>query len=212
MAHTGLACPDCEKQTGEQIPLMTAPGRYGFACKNNHIFRDNEELMARNPTKMTVAMKVQKPTGTYTELKLTLPEKLATALRERFKDKLEMVAVPLLTSILDSGAFIVTGLDAERLKEKAGQKIKSPDQLIGIIYSLTLERDEARKEAEAYKNTPGTSSSVDVNAVEGDFVQMALRLKVEDFMAIKDKAKFNAKLPAQYLAEVIQNAILNGWF
>jgi hypothetical protein len=207
MPHTGLACPTCDKE------LMTGGGAFGYRCENAHVYSDTEALLAMNPRRIPIAMPIRKPQDGLAELRLSIPAKLIEALREKFKDKLEAAATIIFTALLDAGSFIVTGFDVERLKELFGQKIDNSGKMIGLIYSMKVDRDEARKEAEAYKsNLSAGAPKEEVNSLEGNFVQVSLRLEIEDYMAIQDKARFNNSTAPNYISEVIKNALSNNWF
>jgi len=207
MPHTGLACPTCDKEL-----MSGGQGVFGYTC-GTHTFSDTEALLAMNPRRIPIAMPIRKPQDGLAELRLSVPAKLIEALREKFKDRLEAAATVIFIALLDAGSFIVTGFDVERLKDLFGQKVDNSGKMIGLIYSMKTERDEARKEAEAYKsNVTSGALKAEVNNIEGSFVQVSLRLEIEDYMAIQGKAKFNNASTPNYIVDVIKNALLNNWF
>jgi hypothetical protein len=215
--HTGYACPECDADHATN-PLMTRDGQYGYQCSHGHILEvDTDALVAMNLPKIAVPKAVQKPREGLVQFPLAIPGKLLAALRTKFGTKLESSVESVLMALLDSSSFIMTGFDVDKLgnAEFLGQKIKGPDQLIGLVYALRHERNEAVGELELFKaNNKGSSpngTGVAVNGVEGDFVQMQLRLSLDDFTVLQGKAKFNGKAPAQYLSEVLSTALTEGW-
>lgn len=210
MAHTGLACPACEA-AGKTVPLMTSPGSYGYTC-GAHKYQDTEELMAMKPTRIPVPQKLKKPLGEQAELKLSMNPKLLAALQEKFKTNLATAAVTILTAILDSGCFLVTGFDVDRLQQLFGTKVEGPSKLVGLIFNMKNDLAEARGVAESIKKQPANGSTSEVNEVNGDFVQVSLRIGVDEFMAIKEKAKFNNQQTTSYVAQVISHGLQSGWF
>lgn len=217
MPQVGFACPEC-LAGGNTVPLNYTPFQFGFKCDRGHDFQvDIQTLQAMKTVKIPLPAPPKRPRPDCAALTLQLPKKLIEGLQQRFKDRMDNTVEALLIAMLDNDAFVMTGFDVEKLRqpEFLGQKVVGAEKLAGLVYALRSERDEARREADAFKaNTSGTKggTSVDVNEIDGDFVQIALRFKLEDFLTIKNKATFNGKPPAAYMAEVISNALENGWF
>jgi hypothetical protein len=211
MPHTGLACPTCDA-TGITNPLMTGVGVYGYRCGAGHIFPDMETLLSLKPRTIGVPHAAKPPREGMTEFKTALPSKLVEALKSKFGDKLSGAIECILIAIMDPGSFLVSGFDVERLQQHLGQKVKDSGHLVGMIVNLKMERDEARKEAEANKTAvPAGAAPVQANEVQGDFVQVTLRIPIDQFMEIKEKARFNGQAPANYIAETISYAVENKW-
>ena len=76
----------------------------------------------------------------------------------------------------DPAAFVVMGEDAQQLQVHLGQKVPHSQALMGMVYALKIDRDEWKKKAEQHKEV-----AAGANEVEGDFVQLALRLPAEKF-------------------------------
>jgi predicted DNA binding CopG/RHH family protein len=189
---------------------MSGAGVFGYRCEKDHVFNDTEALLAMKPKKFAVPKPVAKPPANQSELKFSMNSALATAVRERFKENTGKAIEGVCLALLDPGAFIVSGSDIERMKQLFNQPVDNAGKLIGMVFNLRSERDEAKKEAEAYKASPKIAA--ETNEVSGDFVQVSLRVGVDDFMAIKEKAKFNGRSTAAYINEVICNALAQGWF
>jgi hypothetical protein len=211
--HTGFACPNCHDATA----LFTRDGQFGYQCAKGHILEvDTQTLVAMGLSKLEAPKPPKKPREGLVQYTMAIPGKLLEALRARFGARLDVSVESLLTAMLDSSSFIMTGFDVDKLgsAEFLGQKVKSSDQLLGLVYSLRIERNESVNDLELFKaNNKGSANGagVVINEVSGDFVQMQLRLSLDDFAALKDKAKFNGKPPAQYLSEVLSTALTNGW-
>lgn len=209
MPPTGLACPTCD--LNGTTNLLTTGGT-GYRCGAGHQFTDTEQLLAMRPRQVDMPQAIKKPREGMAEFKTALPSKLIDALRAKFGNKLSGAVECILAAILDPGCFLVTGFDVDRLKEHFGQPVKDSNHLIGMVVNLKMERDEARKEAEANKAAVPTGAvPVEANEVKGDFVQVTLRIPIDEFMEIKEKAKFNGQAPANYLAETISYAVTNRW-
>lgn len=210
MPPTGLACPTCDL-AGVTNSLTTA-GTAGYRCGQGHVFTDTEQLLAMRPRQIDVPQAIKKPREGMAEFKTALPSKLIEALRAKFGNKLAGAVECILAAILDPGCFLVTGFDVDRLKEHFGQPVKDSNHLIGMVVNMKMERDEARKEAEANKSAvPAGAAPAEANEIKGDFVQVALRIPIDEFIEIKEKAKFNGQAPANYIAEMISYAVVNKW-
>jgi hypothetical protein len=211
--NTGFACPQCHDAT----PLFTRDPQFGYQCARGHIFEiDTQALVALGLRTIAVPKPPAKPREGLVQYTLAIPGKLLNTLRTKFGAKLDASVEAVLVALLDSGSFIMTGFDVDKLgsTEFLGQKIKGSEHLAGLVYAIRHERNEAVGELELLKaNSKGSSNGtgVAVNDVEGDYVQVQLRLSLDDFMSLKSKAQFNGKIPAQYLSEVLSTALTNGW-
>jgi hypothetical protein len=81
-----------------------------------------------------------------------------------------------------------------------------------MIVNLKMERDTAKRDAEA-NQAAAVAQPGETNQISGDFVQVGLKVPVEEFIEIKDKAKFNGNVStATYIQQIISHALLNKWF
>ena len=202
-----IACPTCLTQ-GIETALQTAPGRFAYFCGNNHSFNDLADLMAMNPKRLKVAPPPPKVQPGQSTLNLLVPASTVALLTQRFGEPLNASASVLLGVMTDPEAFVVMGGDAQQLQkpEYLGQKVPHSQALVGMVYALKIDRDEWKKKAEQHKEV-----AAGANEVEGDFVQLALRLPTEKFQLLADRAKFNGFKVADFVRQVIEMALENAW-
>lgn len=143
------------------------------------------------------------------EFKTMLPENLITALSAQFGNVLPTVFEGMGIALLDPGAFVVSGFDADRLGTHLGVKVKDGGSLVGLVFNMRTERDAARKEAEVARSAKPATGGGETNALDGDFVKIGLCIPLEDFLKIKSKASGNT---VEYMQSVISNALEQGWF
>lgn len=200
-----LACPTCDGE-GKTVPLEVNGGN-GFKCEKGHTFNDTSALVDMHP-RMIEGTTTKKAREGMAEFKTTLPAKLIEALGAKFGASVPAVIEAVSIAVLDPGAFVVSGFDADRLTSHFGSRPKDGSGLVGLVVSVKTERDEFRREAEAAKSaTP--NAPAETNNVQGDFVQIGLRIPIDDFMKIKSKASGNT---VEYMQTVISNALENKWF
>lgn len=203
-----IGCPDCRLK-GAVNPLMTALGRNEYFCSAGHTYKDLSDLRDMNPDKLEAPKQVAKiPQGGLGELRLMLPSKLIDFLRKRFGERLDASASSLLAMMADPGAFVISGEDAKEMQKWLGQKVTNATVLQGMIFALKTDRDQLQKKVDDKgSGVPETET----NAVDGEFVQMALRVPVDYYVQIREKAKFNNMNAAEMIASVLHIALENGW-
>lgn len=201
-----LACPLCDKE-GVTNPLRQSSR--GFQCSRQHIFNDSEELLSMGKLKTLSSTNMPRVREGMSEFRTALPIKLIDALRSKFGDKLAGVAEVTLQAVLDEGSFLVSGFDASRIAKMFGQAVKSASSLVGLIYAATEDNKALKKENDSLR---ASGPQAPANSVSGDFVQVSLRLPLDDFMTIKGKAQGNSLDAPAYIQQVIKHALDNSWF
>lgn len=204
--ESDILCPTC-LATGISNLLQTGTGKYGLACGAGHVFTDTEELLAMNPKRIVLPPKAPKIQPNTSEFVIRLPNGLIEVLGKRFGQKLNSSIAALLGVMIDPGAFVVVGEDAKRVSDLFGVKVGNADQFVGQLYNLKSDRDQWRQKAEA----KGTGSTEALPEMDGDFVQVTLRIGIDTFTIVRDKAKFNGLSSSQYIQQVLKMATDNNW-
>jgi hypothetical protein len=214
MAVSDICCPFC-LPLGKENLLLTGTGKFGYQCPENsdHIFQDTEALFSMKlkrklPPKQ--APKIQPNTSEYV---LRIPNGLIEVLGKRFGEKLDSSVAAVLGVMTDPQAFVVVGEDTRRLQEIFSVKIPSADVLVGSASALRADRDQWKQQAEiASHKTAGSDSSAMVNASgDADFVQVSVKMDMDLYFKIRDKAKFNNMSIADYTKQILFTASANGW-
>ena len=205
-----ICCPTC-LISGVTNMLMTGTGVHGLRCSQGHIFTDTEELLAGNPKRIappTQAPKIQPGTS---EFVVRIPNGLIELLGKRFGQKLDSSVAALLGVMVDPNAFVVVGEDARRLQEMFGKKVPSADVLVGSVYDLRADRDQWRQKAEQSSQKAGNSESLPSDDQSGDYVQISIRIGMDTFLVVREKAKFNNLNASQYIQQILATAMEHDW-
>lgn len=210
MPVTEFACPTC-LAAGVESHLNQAPGKFGLYCNVNpaHIFQDTEEFLASNPKKLAMPKQAPKIQPGLEQFIVKIPTGLIEMLGKRFGQKLDVSVAALLGVMTDPEAFVVVGEDVKRLRELLGIKIVGAEHLVGGVYNLWTERNQFKQQAEQKATSSGGGG--DMPEMDGDFVQVAIRVDMDAFTEIKSKAKFNNLSFSQYVQQVLSMAVKNNW-
>jgi hypothetical protein len=208
--QTDFACPIC-LAAGKKVRLNQGSG--GISCPENsaHIFRDTEEFLVSNPVKMPLpkaAPRIQPGVEPFT---VNIQKGLIEMLGKRFGEKLEVSVGALLGVMTDPDAFVVVAEDVKRLRELLNVKLPSADVLVGSVYSLWMERNQLRSQLEQKGSVASSSGNGDLPEIDGDFVQTTVRINVDAFTVIREKAKFNGISFSEYVQQVLALAVQNSW-
>jgi hypothetical protein len=192
--------------------LMTGTGVFGLRCAANpdHIFNDTEALLASNPKRIAPQPRAPKIQPGTSEFIVRIPNGLIELLGKRFGQKLDSSVAALLGVMVDSNAFVVVGEDSKRLQDLLGKKIPSADVLVGSVYELKGDRDQWRQKAEQTASKAGSSESP-ADEMSGDFVQISIRIGMDTFMIVREKAKFNNMTNSQFIQQILLTATENNW-
>lgn len=211
MPVTEFACPTC-LVAGVEVHLNYGPT--GLTCPNNsaHIFQDTESFLESSPKKLEmpkVAPKIQPGVESFV---VKIPTGLIEMLGKRFGAKLDVSVGALLGVMTDPGAFVVVSEDVKRLAALFDVRVKSAEALVGCVYNLWSERNQLRQQIEQRSGgSASPASGGDLPEMNGDFVQTTVRIEVDAFTTIKDKAKFNNLSFSEYVQQILSLAVKNSW-
>ena len=201
------ACPTC-LQSGVENGLMSVPGRFGYFCKENHVFNDTETLRMGNLQKLSTPPpeKPRPPAPGSVEMRFMVPGELHARLMARFGNKLQASIAGILQALLDDGSFIVSGMDAARLGELLGARIIHTQALVGNIFSMKKERDQFRDGVERASQPVATM----VPSRDGK-MPVVVPLDQDSISSLQERAKFQGKSVPELLSETIKFALENNW-
>lgn len=202
-------CPTC-LAGGLQNHLSTGTSKFGLSCSQGHVFPDMEEFLASNPVKKALPPAPPKIQPGMTDFVVKVPVGLVEVLGKRFGKRLESSVAALLGVMTDPQAFVVVSEDVKRFQDIFASKIQSADQLVGLVYSMKIERDQFRQQAEQKSALQGPGGG-DLTEMNGDYVQTTIRISVDAFTTIRDKAKFNSMSASQYIQSIVDLGMKNNW-
>jgi hypothetical protein len=204
---SGFACRPCYDASGENrdVVHVLAKEGSGFECERGHKYIDNEALMASNPLKVKLAKPAEKVQEGSVSLQVMVHSQLRDRLQQRFGDKLNASVASLLQVFLDPNAFVVCGPDQDAVEKIFQEPVRNSIELISKVGKLSVERDDAKREAEDLKKK---------NVGGAPLSENAFKLTVEKEVAdgIREKARQNGMSPAEFISSAVSVAVKNGWF
>jgi hypothetical protein len=203
MIKSGFACRLCRNQDPAATVHILANEGSGFQCERGHKFIDNEELLASNPLKVTLAKPAAKVQPGSVSFQLMLPSELRDRLQQRFGEKLSASAVALLGVMLDGDAFVVSGVDQLNVSKICGEPIKNSVALSSALGRFAVERDEAVKKCQELEKKTGGA------ALPAGACKVVLSDKI--LGTVKQKAQESGLPVPEYLASAIAIIFENGW-
>lgn len=213
MPASNIACPTC-LQGGVENPLLYAQGKFGYFCRENHTFNDTEALREMDLKKLSRPQPEtpKAPPAGSVEMRFMVQGKLRDYLQTKFEgNRLNVAMNGILEALADDGTFIVSSLDANRLKELFGQPVKNAGSLVGMTYAMKAQRDEANGVVERMKTMGGrgggngSPKSALANGIVIDFDDA-------DLQKLSEKASFQGTTIPDLLKQTVKFGLDNGWF
>ena len=197
-----LECPRCkaEGKTGVRMwskTNVTMP----YYCVNGHAWKDFDELMAMNPSKLPY-QGIQARQEGWEKYELQVPGSLLKDLKTKYGDRLAATMRGVMEMLSQPRFLMVPEEDIKRLIEHTGIELKNSAQLVGAVYSLKTSNqnlEEANRLMKANRGGRATSPT----AISVEFGDMA--------DTILQKAADWGQEPAEIVADVMRKYIENGW-
>lgn len=198
------ACPACPQGKGNWVQIFASAGELSCA-KGLHKWNDTQAFLDANP-QMVFKVTVPKalPQENHTPFNLKIPISLKTALDAKFGDKAGPTMLGILWQMLEGEAMIVPETDIQRLAERLGKRPANSSELIGLVYALSCQTEEAQQERDI--------AVKDVKAYEGMSPGRVVIDLGDQFTEAQVKAK-DSSLPVKVWAEqALRNGLENNWF
>lgn len=198
----------CEAAGKPGVRLQSRMGTFGHFCESGHIFSDTTDLLAMKPTRLEpVPLPKSVPTVPMTSIAVQVSDRTAASLRARFPNNLDETMSGIVRSMADDPAFIVPAEDAKRISERANQKVSDSSTLVGIIFALKTEADQALEQARLAKASTGAAGK---ELPTGEY-EVKLHFAQDVYRQFEEKAKFNGMDVPKFMLEMSLHALLNGW-
>lgn len=137
-----LACPRCEAAGEPGVRMFSREGVGYYCIKNNHVWKDFDELMAAAPKALTYRGIQARQEG-HVEVKVKVPGNIADAFRQRFGDRGDATLASLMGTISESRSMMLSESDLKNIEEKLGKPVTNGIAIAGELYSLKQQVDEA---------------------------------------------------------------------
>lgn len=151
LAH---ACPTCERNGQAGVRLWTKPDA-GYYCLNGHRWKDFDELMSLDPTKMAFKGTPARQDG-FVKMTIEMPGSVGEALTKKFGDRLG-ATLSAVMEVISSGKFVMMGEnDVTRITQHIGEEVKSSAFIVGKIVDLKTTVNEQKETIERLENKIAT--------------------------------------------------------
>lgn len=204
---TEFACPKCKRETGKSTQIMAAEGRLSCPANSNHKWNDTAEFYADGPRmEFKVGPAKFPPVEGQTPITLKVPLRIKDALDTRFGESLSAKVADILLQMVDGEPMMIGQADVERLRDRLGATPQNSSDLVGMVYAMICQVDEAKSERdEAVK---------DLKAYEGMSRGRVVIDLGPNYEAAVAKAK-DAEPPmpvAVWLQQRVKGALDDNWF
>ena len=182
VTKSNIACPQCRDQgISASNPIMTKQGDSAYFCDKGHRFPDRDELYARQPTMLAYVPPAPKPRQGDVKFAVNLPPELLGILQSRFSTRLDQVSRYFLEAMAEDGSFVVNNASAGQLGAHLGTKPDSAQKLLGLVWSLKQNADNAKEELKTVTGgkpqAGGTRSELTLDFDEGVLVTLRAKAK-----------------------------------
>lgn len=199
-----LACPTCRASGNAGIRLY-ARLDVGYYCMNGHKWKDMDELMSLNPTKLPYVGIKTKQEG-WRELKIEMPGSTLDALQAKFGDKLSETLAAFIGVLTDGRSLVVGEEDLVRIEQHLGSQIRNGRELTGLVYERVEKVRELQEQVEK-PSTPQPSVGFNIPGVIPVNV-----IDVIDKLEERARAADPPVSVSQFLTEKIRENISQGWW
>lgn len=200
------SCPRC-KPAGIMVQLSAGPG--GIVCPHNssHHWVDTASFYAEKPSMdFPVQIAGNLPQGNHEPVTITLPRRIKEAFEAKYGSRASATMASLATQLVEGDVMVVGATDLERLgrAELLGRAPQSSSELVGMVYDLKMQVDEARAIA--------ANAASDLKAYEGTNPGAVIVGLGDSLGAARERAK-DANLPLKiFIERCIRDGLENNWF
>ena len=204
---TEFACPLCKKSTGKSVQILASEGRLSCPENSNHRWADTAAFYADGPQmEFKVGPAKFPPVEGQTPITLKIPLRIKEALDKRYGGDASPQFASVLLALTEGEPMIIPQSDVERLRDRLGATPKNSSELVGLIYAMICQVDEAKATAdEAIK---------DLKAYEGLSRGRVVVDLGDQFESAAAKAKDSEPpMPVGlYVQRMVKTALENNWF
>ena len=203
-----LACPRCEAAGEPSVRMFSREGVGYYCIKNNHIWKDFDELMAAQPKKLPYRG-ITARQDQYTKVQVEVPGAVAEAFMKRFGDRGAATLASLMNTLSDARSMVLTESDLKNIEEKLGEPVTNGTALAGRFYALKQQLDEANATVNRLRTNLQT-------AARGSRVQVSDSVVVIDLgddlaEKVSQAAASREWTSEAYIQEATRLAIEGGW-
>lgn len=203
--RTGYSCVTCKRITGDINEILAEGGLLVCSKVPEHRWNDMDEFYNLNPTlDFKQVQSRPAPQLNHTNLNVSIPVGTLNVLQSRYGDKLNSTIAGLLNIMAEGEVMVVSDTDVQRLGTMLNEKPKNSSHLVGMIFAMQSQIQEAKQIAE--------TASKEVKAYEGMSPSTVLINLGDQYNYALDRAK-NDSLPLKlWLEKNARAALENAWW
>jgi hypothetical protein len=200
-----FSCPICKRASGALHQIIANAGELQCSGNSNHRWNDTQAFYNEGPTMdFKPEMPKNLPQENHTPLTITVPIRLKETLEQMYGQKLSATCAAILSQMSEGRAMVIPDTDVERLKERLGKRPDNSGELVGLIYSLVCQTDDAKSERD--------TAVKDLKAYEGLAPGRIVVDLGDQYVTAQAKAK-DAELPLKLWVErAVTGGLRDGWF
>ena len=204
--RTGYACPSCTRETGETNEVLADSNK--LVCSKHpgrHIWLDSDEfLSAKSIIAFAQKKQAAAPQTNHTSINVSVPVNTANVLLAKYGDKMNATIAGICQVLAEGETLVLSDSDVQRMQQFLKEKPKNGSHLVGMLFSMQSQINEAKQAAEA--------AGKDLAAYQG----MAPGRVVIDLGQFYESAKIRAeseKMPTPlFIERAVKNGLENNWF
>jgi hypothetical protein len=203
-----LACPRCDAAGEPGVRMFSREGVGYYCIKQNHTWKDFDELMAAGPKKLEYRGIQARQEG-HVEVKIKVPGNVADAFMKRFGERGGATLAAIMNTLSDSRSMMLTESDLKNIEEKLGKPVTNGSAIAGEFYSMKTALDQATADVTRLRTSLQT-------AARGSRVQVSDSTVIVD-LGEELSEKVNREAASRewsaetYIQEATRLAVEGGW-
>jgi hypothetical protein len=156
-----MECPRCLAQGTPGVRLF-AKAKVGYFCTANHVWKDYDELMSLNPTKLAFVGQAARQEG-WEKFTLEMPGSVLQDLQRKFGERLAATLRAVIEMLATTKFLMVPEENLQKLTEYLGVELPNAATLMGAVFSMKT-TNATLKEENTNLRDRGTATSGPVTA------------------------------------------------
>lgn len=203
-----LACPRCEAAGEPGVRMFSREGVGYYCIKNNHTWKDFDELMAAQPKRLAYRGTPARQVG-FQKVQVEVPGEVADAFMKRFGDRGAATLAGVMSTLSGSRSMILGEDDLKNIEEKLGEPVNNGAFLAGKLYALKQELEQEKATVARLRTNLQT-------AARGSRVQVSDSTVIvdlgEDLAEKVNQAASQRDWSAEtYIQEAVRLGVEGGW-
>lgn len=203
-----LACPRCDAAGEPGVRMFSREGVGYYCIKQNHTWKDFDDLMAAGPKKLAFRGTPARQEG-FQKIQVEVPGAVAESFMKRFGDRGAATLAGVMETLSGSRSMILGEDDLRNIEDKLGKPVTNGAVIAGEMYALKQQLDEATATVTRLRTNLQT-------AARGSRVQVSDSTVIVDLgeelaEKVNQQASSREWSAEAYITEATRLAIEGGW-